>query len=135
VPESDALVSDPEQDAVAESGEPVLVVAAGPGSGKTRTLTRRAGTLLARDPDSSALLLTFTNRAAAELKARSLREINTVATRILACNYHSFGQIFLRAHGSLVGITPDFEVIDDDDAAEFAQQASEATGITDQSAE
>ena len=63
---------DDEQTAAVEATEKAIAVLAGPGSGKTRTLSHRARHLLREHPGSRALLLTFTNKAAAEMKARAI---------------------------------------------------------------
>ena len=66
---SDGL--DAEQIAAVEAKERSIAVLAGPGSGKTRTLSFRSRHLLLNDSEASALLLTFTNKAAAEMKSSS----------------------------------------------------------------
>src|SRR5438128_1120962 len=63
---------DPQQREAVEATERAIAVLAGPGSGKTRTLSYRTRHLLLRDRDARALLLTFTNKAAAEMKFRAI---------------------------------------------------------------
>jgi DNA helicase II / ATP-dependent DNA helicase PcrA len=106
---------DPQQRAAVEAQEPAIAVLAGPGSGKTRVLAYRARHLLSGDRKSQALLLTFTNKAAAEMKARALGAANIPKERIEAVNYHTFGLKLLQAHGDLVGIAPSFEILDEDE--------------------
>jgi DNA helicase-2/ATP-dependent DNA helicase PcrA len=118
---------DCEQRAAVTSTEKAIAVLAGPGSGKTRTLSHRARHLLLQDPDAKALLVTFTNKAAAEMKTRALRVGNVAADRITAETFHAFGAQILRNHGDELGIEPDFIIIDDGDRAELAAAvASEA---------
>lgn len=95
---------DDEQLAAVDSTERAIAVLAGPGSGKTRVLSFRARRLLLEDPDSRALLLTFTNKAAAEMKSRALGVAAVTSDRIQASTFHTFGMRLLRAHGELVGI-------------------------------
>jgi DNA helicase-2/ATP-dependent DNA helicase PcrA len=69
-------------------------------------------------------MLTFTNKAAAEMKSRALRTAAVASDRINAGTFHSFGQTILRAHGSAVGINPDFEILDSQDQDELAHAAA-----------
>ena len=123
--EQEAL--DVEQRAAVEAIEPAIVVLAGPGSGKTRVLSYRARALLKRDPKAKALMLAFTNKAAAEMKARALRTAAVPSQRINAGTFHSFGQRILRAHGALVGINPDFEILDNQDQDDLAGAVAAST--------
>jgi superfamily I DNA/RNA helicase len=114
---------DAEQRAAVEAVEPVIAVLAGPGSGKTRTLSHRIRHLLIANPGSKALALTFTNKAAAEMKARALGVATVSSDRIRAHTFHGFGVSFLRSQGDLVGITPDFEILTKDEEKAFASSA------------
>jgi len=115
---------DSEQRDAVEATEKAIAVLAGPGSGKTRTLSHRASHLLLQDPDARALLVTFTNKAAAEMKTRALREANVAADRITAETFHAFGARILRSHGEELEIERDFIIIDQGDRAELADQAA-----------
>jgi DNA helicase-2/ATP-dependent DNA helicase PcrA len=114
---------DEQQRAAVEATEPAIAVLAGPGSGKTRTLSYRSRHLLLSDPDARALLLTFTNKAAAEMKFRAIGVAAVASNRIQASTFHTFGMRTLRSHGPLVGIEPDFELIDEDEQKELAREA------------
>ena len=92
---------DPEQAAAVSSDEKAIAVLAGPGSGKTRVLSFRARRLLGLEHNSRALLLTFTNKAAAEMKARALGVSNVTSDRISASTFHTFGLRVLQSHGVL----------------------------------
>ena len=87
---------------------------AGPGSGKTLVLTRRAARILQSDPGSSILALTFTTKAADEMRNRLDGLIGGRAERARLCTFHSFAGSLLRQHGSHVGIQPDFVVLASD---------------------
>jgi DNA helicase II / ATP-dependent DNA helicase PcrA len=120
---------DREQRAAVEANDPAIAVLAGPGSGKTRTLSFRARHLLAKDQDSSALLLTFTNKAAAEMKSRALNVAGVSSRRIAASTFHTFCSEVLRAHGDIAGISRDFEVLDSRQQREFAQGLAAANSL------
>lgn len=106
-----------EQRAAVEAEEQAIAVLAGPGSGKTRTLAHRARHLLEHDPGSRALLLTFTNKAASEMKTRALRTGTIEPEQIEAGTFHHFGHMLLRSiHGKLVGIEPDFDILDEQES-------------------
>lgn len=123
----DAL--DDEQRAAVDSPERAIAVLAGPGSGKTRVLSFRARRLLVEDAGSRALLLTFTNKAAAEMKARALGVAAVTSDRIQASTFHTFGLRVLRSHGELVGINADFEILDREEQDELATRAARDAGV------
>ncbi|MGC9468195.1 MAG: ATP-dependent helicase [Anaerolineae bacterium] len=87
-----------------------LLVLAGPGSGKTLVLTLRAARLLQADPEASVLALTFTTKAAAEMRERLDRLMGGRTERAHLCTFHSFAADILRQHGGHVGIRPDFSL-------------------------
>lgn len=115
---------DDEQELAVSAEEPVIAVLAGPGSGKTRTLSYRARYLLESDGKASALLLTFTNKAAAEMKARALEAGALASSRIQANTFHAFGARMLRNHGHLVGIEAEFDFLDDVSQRDLANQVA-----------
>jgi len=92
---------DPSQIAAARAGAGPLLVDAGPGTGKTRTLIARVSHLVqALDaPPESILALTFSNRAAEEIRARLYTEIGHAATGIWIGTFHGFGFEILRKEG------------------------------------
>lgn len=92
-------------------GEGPLLVLAGPGSGKTRVLTFRVARLLQEEPDASILALTFTNKAAAEMRERVDQLLGQRGDRAQLCTFHSFAVDILRQHGSHLGIRPDFSIL------------------------
>jgi DNA helicase-2/ATP-dependent DNA helicase PcrA len=102
-------------EAVQWSDGPLLVLA-GPGSGKTLVLTLRITRLLKESPDKRfrVLGLTFTNKAAAEMRTRIEQLVPASAERTLLTTFHSFAADVLRQHGSHVGISPDFAILSDE---------------------
>ncbi len=95
-----------------------LLILAGAGSGKTKTLTTRLAYLIGEvgiDP-ANTLTLTFTNKAASEMRDRALRLIdNRSAYPPLLCTFHKFGLIFLKFHIDRLGRENNFVIIDSDD--------------------
>ncbi|MDJ0664967.1 MAG: ATP-dependent helicase [Acidimicrobiia bacterium] len=107
-----------QRDAVLHDGGPLLVIA-GAGSGKTRTLASRVARLI---DDGVAperiLLLTFTRRAAAEMLRRAGGLVDRQATgRVWGGTFHSIANRLLRRHATAVGLTDGFTVLDQSDAA------------------
>src|SRR5437773_1038875 len=102
--QSDEILNSEQRQAV-EAKERAIAVLAGPGSGKTRVLSYRARHLLNRDRNSNALMLTFTNKAAAEMKSRAITVTPAMSKRLRAGTFHNFAMSVLRSHGSHVGIS------------------------------
>ena len=92
-----------------------LLVLAGPGSGKTGVLTLRVARLLEENQNASALALTFTNKAAAEMRERVDQLLGEHAERAQLCTFHSFATDVLGQHGSHLGIRPDFRPLTQDE--------------------
>lgn len=92
-----------------------LLVLAGPGSGKTATLTARVARLVEQSQDDSfrILCLTFTRKAAAEMRERLLTLVPNAKDRVLLTTFHSFATDILRQHGSHFGLSPDFEILEE----------------------
>lgn len=88
-----------------------LLVLAGPGSGKTAVLTVRIARILREDPDATVLALTFTNKAAAEMRERVDGLMAAHADRAHLCTFHSYATDILRQHGSHIGLRPDFTLL------------------------
>jgi DNA helicase-2/ATP-dependent DNA helicase PcrA len=114
-----ALVADltgPQRAAVEHRGGPLLVVA-GAGSGKTRVLTRRIAHLLATGDATpfSILAITFTNKAADEMRARVVDLVGPGAERMWVLTFHAACLRLLRANAARLGYQPGFTVYDDTD--------------------
>lgn len=90
-----------------------LLVLAGPGSGKTRVLTLRIARLLSesRGKRFRILGLTFTNKAAAEMRSRVEKLVGDQTERALLTTFHSFSADVLRQHGNHIGLRPDFTIL------------------------
>ncbi|MFI9010563.1 UvrD-helicase domain-containing protein [Actinosynnema sp. NPDC053489] len=105
---------DPEQRAAAEVGGGPLLIIAGPGTGKTRTLTHRIADLVtARGvPAAQCLAITFTRRAAEEMAERLAVLAPDAAGELTIATFHSLGVLVLREHGERFGLSASFEVAD-----------------------
>ena len=102
--------------AVTHGDGPILVIA-GAGSGKTRTLVYRMAHLIAQGvPPESILLLTFTRRAAQEMLGRASELTAGTCRRVMGGTFHATANILLRRHGHYLGLGPNFTIIDRGDA-------------------
>lgn len=90
-----------------------LLVLAGPGSGKTRVLTYRIARIIEETAGKHfrILGLTFTNKAAAEMRKRIEYLVPNASERTLLTTFHSFSVDLLRQHGSHIGLRPDFTIL------------------------
>lgn len=105
-------------EAVMHDKGPALLLA-GAGTGKTRTLIYRVAHLIESGVSpESILLLTFTNKAANEMKERAKKMLKEKCG-ITACTYHSFCVKMLRFYGKMAGISPDFTIISGPDEADI----------------
>ena len=104
-----------------------LLLLAGPGSGKTLVLTMRVARLLDAYEDVAVLALTFTNKAAVQMRERVDRLLGHYGDRAQLCTFHAFATDFLRQHGSHLGIPPDFSLLtqDEDRVALLEEVAAE----------
>ena len=110
-----AHLTDAQREAV-EHGDAPLVVIAGAGSGKTRTVVARVDSLLERGVAPERLcLLTFSRRAAAEMLGR----LGPAGARVWGGTFHAVGTRFLRLYGRSVGLDPAFTVLDAADSVEL----------------
>lgn len=112
----------PEQREAVEATEGPVLVLAGAGTGKTRVLTTRIAHLLnsKRAFPSQILAVTFTNKAAAEMRHRVGQllfgeQAEPTSNAFWIGTFHSIGAKILRRHAELVGLTPQFTILDDDD--------------------
>lgn len=126
-----ATLNSEQQKAVAHKNGPLLVLA-GAGSGKTRVLTHRAAWFINQGVASeSILLLTFTNKAANEMKARV--EKLTSKSPTFAGTFHSFSAKLLRIDGQKVGVPNNFLIYDSQDTRSAIGQIIADLGIGDSS--
>ncbi|MDQ1297639.1 MAG: ATP-dependent helicase UvrD/PcrA [Campylobacterota bacterium] len=109
-------LNDAQRQAVEQTEGPLLILA-GAGSGKTKTITSRLAYLLdtVGIPAGQTLTLTFTNKAAKEMRERAMGLISQNSFPPLLCTFHKFGLLFLKFHIHLLGRSNSFVVIDTDD--------------------
>lgn len=116
-------------DVVMATEGPLLVIA-GAGSGKTRTLTYRVSRLIEDGVDpSDILLLTFTNKASREMLSRVEQLVTTDTRRIWGGTFHSIGNRLLRRHAEAIGYRSNFSILDSEDAKEMMETAISSLGI------
>lgn len=130
----DALLSQlnpAQQQAVSIVDGPVLVVA-GAGSGKTRVITYRIPYLLLTGAARSEniLALTFTNKAAAEMKSRISALSGSEFKPPYVSTFHAFGALFLRRHIHLIGYHRDFAIYDEDDQQSLVKDCLRELNLT-----
>jgi len=105
----------PQQQAVAHSEGPLLIFA-GAGSGKTRTLTHRIAYLIQHGASPHRILaVTFTNKAAKEMRERLENLVGPIAKRMWLGTFHAMCAQMLRIHGDRIGLNPRFSILDSDD--------------------
>jgi DNA helicase II / ATP-dependent DNA helicase PcrA len=108
-----AEVLNPQQFAAATHRDGPLLVIAGAGSGKTRTLIYRVARLVESGvPPASILLLTFTRRAAQEMLRRVEQLIGERGSQVAGGTFHSFANQVLRRYGQAIGLKPNFTILD-----------------------
>jgi DNA helicase II / ATP-dependent DNA helicase PcrA len=128
LPVSPSLLAglNPQQAAAVQIVDAPLVIVAGPGTGKTRTLTVRIAYLievLGVAPEA-ILAITFTNKAAGEMAERLAGLLGeAVAGRVTIKTFHAFGAMLLREHGQRLGLDPQFVILSDDDRHTLLKQA------------
>jgi len=118
----------PAQQAAVTHFEGPLLILAGAGSGKTRVITRRVAWLLQQGVRPwNVLAITFTNKAAGEMRQRV--EALVPNSRVWVSTFHSLGARLLRQYAERVNVGPNFTIYDQDDRAKVVKQALEAAGI------
>lgn len=124
----------PEQREAVETLDGPVLVLAGAGTGKTRVLTTRIAHILAtgRAFPSQILAVTFTNKAAREMKERiGLLVGGAVEGMPWLGTFHSIGVKLLRRHAELAGLRSDFTILDTDDVVRLIKQIIQAEGLDD----
>jgi DNA helicase II / ATP-dependent DNA helicase PcrA len=116
-------LNDPQRRAVVYRGGPLLVVA-GAGSGKTRVLTRRIAHLIATGDarPGEILAITFTNKAADEMRTRLAGLVGPVARRMWVSTFHAACVRILRSHADRLGYRSSFTIYDDTDSRRLVEQ-------------
>src|SRR6201991_1668269 len=122
----------PEQRQAVETLDGPVLVLAGAGTGKTRVLTTRIAHILsmAKARPNEILAVTFTNKAAREMKERVHHMVGQIVEGMpWMGTFHSIGVKILRRHAELVGLKSDFTILDVDDQVRLLKQLLEAEGI------
>ena len=122
-------LNEPQREAVAH-GEGPLLILAGAGSGKTRALTRRIAYLVGTKQAmaSQILAITFTNKAAAEMRERVEQLVGARARAMWVMTFHSACARILRADADKLGYTRSFTIYDESDSVRLVKQCIEEVG-------
>ena len=118
--------------AVKAQDGPILVLA-GAGTGKTRVLTTRLAHLIATGAARpwSILAVTFTNKAAREMRERVTSIIGPMAEQVWLGTFHALCAKIIRRHAELLGLQPNFTILDADDQIRLIKQLMQAEGLDD----
>jgi DNA helicase-2/ATP-dependent DNA helicase PcrA len=121
----------PEQREAVEHFEGPVLVLAGAGSGKTRVLTTRVAHLISHHgvPPARILAVTFTNKAAGEMRERIRRLLGSEPSGLWMGTFHAIGARLLRRHAQLLGWTNSFTIFDADQSLRLIKKTQEALGI------
>lgn len=114
-------------EAVNHLGGPCLVLA-GAGSGKTRVITHKIGRLIQAGLSADRIAaITFTNKAAAEMRERASQLVGKDAKKVLICTFHALGVRLLREDGAVLGLKPQFSILDTDDITSLLKDCGTTT--------
>lgn len=120
----------PEQLAAVEHGDGPLLIIAGAGTGKTRTLVYRVAHLIARGVrPERILLLTFTRRSAHEMLSRAERLVGSASSQVHGGTFHGTGHRLLRQFGRAVGLASELSIMDQGDAVDLMGIARANLGV------
>ncbi len=110
-------LNDKQKEAVLYNDGPLLIIA-GAGAGKTKTLTTKIAYLIDEEDVSpyNILAITFTNKAAKEMKDRLYSLIGDLSKKLQVSTFHSFGLRLLRENYSILGYDRNFNIMDADDS-------------------
>lgn len=124
-------VLNPEQRQAVETTEGPVLVLSGAGTGKTLVLTTRLAHILGQRLAQpwQTLAVTFTNRAAIEMRKRVSDLVGPMAESLWLGTFHALGVKILRKHGELVGLKSNFTILDTDDQIRLLKQVMAADGI------
>ena len=118
-----------QQEAVNYLHGPCLVLA-GAGSGKTRVITHKIGRLIQTGmPPKSIAAITFTNKAAMEMRDRAKALIGREAKDVVICTFHALGVRMVREDGKLLGLKPQFSILDADDVTSILKDAGGSVDV------
>ena len=114
-------------EAVNHLGGPCLVLA-GAGSGKTRVITHKIGRLINAGLAADRIAaITFTNKAAAEMRERAAQLVGREAKKVLICTFHALGVRLLREDGAALGLKKQFSILDTDDITSILKDCGGTT--------
>ncbi|MFP5325405.1 MAG: ATP-dependent helicase [Gammaproteobacteria bacterium] len=114
-------------EAVNHLGGPSLVLA-GAGSGKTRVITHKIARLIQAGLAADRIAaITFTNKAAAEMRERAGQLVGREARKVLICTFHALGVRLLREDGQVLGLKPQFSILDTDDITSLLKDCGGTT--------
>jgi len=121
----------PRQREAVEHGKGPLLVLAGAGSGKTKVLTSRIGYLIATGvvAPEKVLAITFTNKAAREMKERLLASLGPLAADMWVSTFHSACVRMLRPYAGRVGLTRQFTILSEDDCKRLLRDISDDLNV------
>ena len=124
-------LNDAQREAVLANDGPVLILA-GAGSGKTRAITRKIAWLVSQVGLApwQILAVTFTNKAAGEMRERCQELLGRAADDLWLGTFHRIGVRILRAHGDVVGVPQGFVIYDSDDQKAMVGRTIEAAGFS-----
>ncbi len=123
-------LNEAQYEAVTATDGPVLVIA-GAGSGKTRTLVYRVAHLMENGvAPESILLLTFTRKASQEMLWRAGQLLNESCSRVVGGTFHGIANLLLRRYGSYIGFGSSFTIIDRADAEGIINLLKSSLGLT-----
>src|SRR5450830_408435 len=118
-----------QQEAVNFMHGPCLVLA-GAGSGKTRVITHKIGRLIQAGLEPKRIFaITFTNKAASEMRERAKELIGKAAREVVICTFHAMGVRMLRQDGAALGLKPQFSILDSDDVTSILKDAGGSTDV------
>ncbi|MCP5063842.1 MAG: ATP-dependent helicase [Ignavibacteriae bacterium] len=121
----------PAQYEAVSSTEGAYLVIAGAGTGKTRTLVYRVARLIEMGIDpKSVLLLTFTRKASREMMSRAEDILDSRCSKISGGTFHSFANLTLRKYSKLIGINPNFTILDQGDSEDVINLIRAQLGLT-----
>ena len=116
-----------QQEAVNYMHGPCLVLA-GAGSGKTRVITHKIGRLIQAGLEPQRIAaITFTNKAASEMRERAKDLIGRDARKVVVCTFHALGVRLMREDGAVLGLKPAFSILDSDDVTKILKDAGGTT--------
>ena len=133
-PRDFAAELNPQQAAAATHGDGPLLIIAGAGTGKTRTLVYRVAHLIEKGVrPERILLLTFTRRAAQEMLSRAERLVGATSRKVHGGTFHATAHRLLKRFGPNAGLARDFSIMDQGDAADLMQLSRSQLGYAQKS--